>query len=429
MAQRGYQVSVYERRGDMRLSQVEQGRSINLALSDRGLQALRLVDIDDEIKKICIPMHGRLIHDSEGRLTMQPYSGREGQWINSVSRSDLNRILIEAADRFNKVHFFFNQKCLDIDLEYNRVKFQDLEGGDIYTQRGDVIFGADGAGSALRKRMERDAETLDFQVDQSFLAHGYKELSIPPTAEGDYRIDKNVLHIWPRGTYMLIALPNLDGSFTVTLFLPYDADPGFNQLKTDEEISAFFNNHFADVVEHMPQLVDAFKSNPTGPLGTVRCYPWQHASKSLLIGDSAHAIVPFYGQGMNCAFEDVYVLDQLYDTYDGDWSKILTAYQAQRKPNTDAIAELALENYIEMRDQVADPAFALKRQLEMRLESEIENYYSKYSMVTFRADLSYTEAANRGHDQNDKLLAWCRDNLELDIGTVDLETLMKELGI
>lgn len=421
MAQHGHHVSIFERRSDMRLAEIEQGRSINLALSDRGIQALEMVGLHEEIKKICIPMHGRRIHDNDGNLSLQPYSGRAGEWINSVSRSDLNRILIEAADKFENLNLFFNQKCLDIDLEENKVKFQDLEGGDIYTQRADIIFGADGAGSSIRKSIEKESDKFNFEINQSYLAHGYKELSIPPSKDGGYRIDKNALHIWPRGKYMLIALPNLDGSFTVTLFLPYDGEPGFNQLNTEQEITSFFEIHFQDAIGHMPNLISDFKDNPTGPLGTIKCYPWQFGGKTLLVGDSAHSIVPFYGQGMNCAFEDVYILDQLYEQESGNWPHIMEKYQTQRKVNTDAIADLALGNYIEMRDQVTDPVFALKRRLEMRLEKERPDYYSKYSMVTFREDLPYAEAAVRGRKQNAALLAWCRDQSEdVNVDEVDL---------
>ena len=407
LADLGYQVEVHERRADMRRMDVDSGRSINLALSDRGLRALRMIGMEEEIQKICIPMHGRLIHPVQGENYLSKYSGREGEYINSVSRRDLNEALINKADEYDNLHLYFNSKCVQVDLENGRASFEMEEGKGLINVEADIIIGADGAGSSLRRSMKENADALSFENSEEFLSHGYKELEIPPGPNGTYRIEKNALHIWPRGSHMLIALPNLDGSFTVTLFLSYKDDPGFDDLDTDEKILNYFQSYYPDVIPHMPDLLEDYKDNPTGRLGTVKCFPWQAYEKCLLIGDAAHAIVPFYGQGMNAAFEDVFMLDKIIQVHQGDWPAILKTYQETRKVDTDAIADLAIDNFHEMQNKTADPVFVKKRKLEMRLEKEMSNYHSKYSLVTFNENIPYAEAMRRGRRQDELLMGIC----------------------
>jgi len=406
LAQRGYQVSLYEMRGDMRLGEVDAGRSINLALSDRGLRALRLVGLEERMIEECIPMHGRMIHSVEGELRLSKYSGRQEDFINSVSRSDLNRILIEEADKHQDVSLYFDAKCTGIDIENNEVTFD--QNGKTITAKGDVIIGTDGAGSRVRREMLSHVSDENKEDEAVFLSHGYKELSIPATETGGWRIDKNALHIWPRGEFMLIALPNLDGSFTVTLFLSYNDEVGFNHINSDEEIMSFFTTYFPDTLTHMPEIVKDYNDNPVGRLGTLKCFPWQHNGKLMIMGDAAHAIVPFYGQGMNASFEDVFVFDECLDKFDDDWQQVLPYYQKLRKPDTDAIADLALDNFYEMRDHVDDKVFVKKRQIEMQLEQTFPDYYSKYSLVTFNEHISYEQAMKQGRKQDEILLELCR---------------------
>ena len=289
----------------------------------------------------------------------------------------------------------------------------------------DVIFGTDGAGSAVRRSMFDQSAQLRFNYAQDFLDHGYKELTISANAEGQWRLDKNALHIWPRQEFMLIALPNLDGSFTVTLFLPFDGKPGFNQLKDPEVVREFFSNTFPSAYQHMDSLDQDFMHNTTGILGTIKCYPLHAYGKVLLMGDAAHAVVPFYGQGMNCAMEDVVVLDDIIDQYDGDWEKIFEAYQTIRKKDTDAIADLAVENYFEMRDHVDNPEFIMKRKIEMILEEKYPSYSSKYNLVTFNEHVPYSEAMRRGHAQDTFLLDFCKT--QQNVEDVNIEELARSL--
>ncbi len=423
MAQRGYRVSVFEKRPDMRRKTLDAGRSINLALSDRGLKALRLAGVEDEVKKIIIPMHGRYIHPTEGDGWLSRYSGRDGEHINSVSRPGLNEILLNVAESYENVDLHFDYNCISADPISGTVDFEG-QVGQTMTIQADVIFGTDGAGSAVRQSYVKRGPQIRFNFSQQWLDHGYKELEIPPADGGGWRLEKNALHIWPRQDFMLIALPNLDGSFTVTLFLAFDGNPGFNQLDSDDKITAFFNEVFPTATAHMPDLINDFHSNPTSALGTIKCYPWQVNGNMLLMGDAAHAIVPFYGQGMNCSLEDVYVLDQFIDEFNGDWDKVLNAYQENRKKDGDAIADLAIDNYFEMRDHVDNPAFKLKREAEMILERNY-GYSSKYNLVTFNEDVPYSEAMRRGRKQDEFLLNFFegKDSIE----GVNLEELSKSL--
>lgn len=406
MAQKGHQVLLHEKRGDMRKETMSAGRSINLALSNRGLKALALIDMEEEVLSECIPMRGRMIHTLDGQTRFSPYSGREGEYINSVPRGGLNIALLNKAETYPNIQLVFNSNCTSIDLENGRATFKDGRSGETSEVEAAVVLGTDGAGSAVRRSLE--ASNLEgFHCDQHFLSHGYKELCIPPGENGAFQIEKNALHIWPRSTYMVIALPNLDGSFTVTAFFPYGGAYGFDQLKTKEQVLAFFDRHFADLKPYLPNLETMYFENPVGKLGTIKCFPWQANGKVLLLGDAAHAIVPFYGQGMNASFEDVVVFDALYDQHQGNWSTLLPAYQKNRKPDADAIAELALDNFNEMQDHVADPVFVKKRKLEMQLEQQFPEYYSKYSLVTFNENLSYSKAKQLGRKQDELLMAIC----------------------
>jgi len=404
MAQRGYLVHLYERRGDMRLESVDAGRSINLALSSRGLAALEKVGLKEEILKSCIPMTGRLIHPLGADPFLSRYSGREEDYINSVSRWGLNVALLDMAEKEENIRLFFNHKCVKVDLEQASATFNNaLTTGEI-VDTGSVVIGTDGAGSAVRKSMMGKTTQLLFNYSQDFLRHGYKELTIQPGKNGAYKIEKNALHIWPRGNFMIIALPNLNGSFTVTMFHPYEGELGFNNLTSKAKVTAFFEQYYPTLIPYIPNYVEEFFENPVGTLGTIKCYPWQAFGKTLVMGDAAHAIVPFYGQGMNASFEDVRVFDEVMDEFDGDWEKTFYQFQELRYRNTNAIADLAIDNFIEMQDKVDDEDFKKKRKLEMQLEQQHKDYYSKYSLVTFRPDMPYVKAMELGRAQDELLL-------------------------
>ncbi|MCZ6900356.1 MAG: NAD(P)/FAD-dependent oxidoreductase [Bacteroidetes bacterium] len=392
LAKRGYKVTVYERRPDMRRGGEFGGRSINLALSNRGWWPLEQAGVADEVREMIIPMKGRMIHDLNSELTFQPY-GKEGQFINSVSRAGLNMLLINNAEsqgaKFNFEHF-----CLDVDLENTIVKLENSS--QVKNVSSDLIIGADGAFSAVRFAMQM---TDRFNYSQQYIDHGYKELTIPAGKNGEFQLEKNALHIWPRGNYMLIALPNQDASFTCTLFFPFEGDPSFSSLKNTNQVEKFFNTTFPDAVPLLKSMPAEFFQNPTSSLVTVKCYPWVK-DKVLIIGDAAHAIVPFYGQGMNVGFEDCRILNGLIEEFVENWDEILLAYQKNRKPDGDAISSLALKNFIEMRDLVGDSNFILRKKIEARLhESYPDKWIPLYSMVTFNEKLRYSEAERIGKIQ------------------------------
>lgn len=404
LAKRGVQVELYERRPDMRNTNIRAGRSINLAISLRGLKALHRVGLKEKVLEMVIPMPGRMIHDVEGNTNFQPY-GKEGQNIHSVSRGGLNALLMTEAEKAGvKIHF--NQRCVAIDLDAGEATFKNEISGETITVVAKHIYGTDGAFSEVRHNLMM---TERFDYSQSFLKHGYKELSIPPTADGGFRLDKNALHIWPRGGYMLIALPNLDGSFTVTLFLSYEGKHAFENLTTKKQVLDFFQEVFPDAVPHMPTLVDDFFTNPTSSLVTVRCFPWRYKDKVLILGDASHAIVPFYGQGMVSGFEDCYVFDQLADELWDDKLALFKKFEHSRKPDADAIAELALRNFIEMRDSVADPKFLLRKRIEKAINAKHpQKWIPLYSMVTF-SEMRYSEALAKGKEQDkimEEVLSW-----------------------
>lgn len=392
LAKRGYQVSVFERRKDMRKAGYEGGRSINLALSNRGIRALEDVGLAEEMKKVAIPMHGRMMHDIHSNLTFQPY-GKQGQFINSVSRSALNIVLMNKAEELG-VQFYFEQRISKVDLENTSLIINNEQ--STTETKFDLIIGADGAFSAVRGAFQI---TDRFNYSQHYIEHGYKELHIPADNAGEFRMEKNALHIWPRESYMMIALPNPDGSFTCTLFFPFEGATSFNSLRTDAEVTAFFESTFPDALKLMPTLLEDFKSNPTSSLVTVRCYPWVK-NNTLLIGDAAHAIVPFFGQGMNAGFEDCRILNEMLDREQDNWEKVLPLFQQNRKPNADAIAQLALDNFIEMRDLVADEEFLLRKKIEAKIHEQFpKRWIPLYSMVTFYDNIPYAVAYQTGQKQ------------------------------
>ena len=410
LGQRGYNVRVIEMRPDLRKVDISAGRSINLAFSDRGIKAMRMVGIQDKVEPLCIPMNGRMIHDKDGNTFMSNYSGRSHEYINSISRGLLTSLLMDEAEALDNVTIEFNKSCKKVDFENKTATFKDYNTKEEIKIKADVIFGTDGAGSSLRKSYYLEKKFL-FSFSQNYLAHGYKELTILPNSDGGFKTYKNALHIWPRGDFMLIALPNLDGSFTVTLFLSYDeGEYNFNNLTNPEIVTEFFKKEFPDALELMPNLVDDFFENPTAPLGTVKCSPWHYKGNTILLGDAAHAIVPFYGQGMNASFEDVYEFDKVLDQHKGDWEATFKVFEKSRKIDTDAIADLAIDNFYEMRDHVANPIFQEKRKLEMALEQNFPNEYSsKYSLVTFNENMGYHEAMTRGRAQDKAILNMIAD--------------------
>lgn len=386
----GYNVKIYERRPDMRKENMSAGKSINLALSDRGIKALEEVGMMDEIRKIAIPMHGRYIHNADGSTAYQAY-GKNGQFINSVSRGELNKKLMDLAEA-EGAEIHFNKKCKSIDFLENTVFLDDEK------KSFDLVFGADGAFSAAR--MTHQLQHDRFQYQQYYIDFGYKELEIPPAADGSHQLEKNALHIWPRGNYMLIALPNIDGSFTCTLFFPFEGNPSFESLQSKYDVDYFFKTTFADAYTLMPTLLHDFFTNPTSSLVTVKCYPWIRNNNFALIGDAAHAIVPFFGQGMNCGFEDCSVLNSLIKKHQHNWAAILPEYQFLRKPDGDAIADLAIANFVEMRDKVADKRFLLQKKIEAAFSAKHpDKWIPAYSMVTFSPQIRYSEALARGNKQ------------------------------
>ena len=396
LSKRGYKVKIYERRGDMRRATVEAGRSINLALSDRGLLALEKVGLVEEIRKISIPMHGRFIHNLDGTTAFQPY-GKEGQFINSVSRGELNKKLMDLAEEEGAA-IHFHEKCSTINWKENEIEFTNTKSGDRTDAGTDIIFGADGAFSAARLQHQLSHDKFDYH--QYYIDCGYKELTIPAGENGIFLLEKNALHIWPRKDYMLIALPNLDGSFTCTLFFPFKGEQSFEKLDTEEKVTTFFKETFPDIISLIPDLNKQFFHNPVSSLVTVKCFPWIREDKFALIGDAAHAIVPFFGQGMNCGFEDCRILDELIEQNGDDWYTILQQYQTLRKPDGDAIADLAVNNFTEMRDRTADPNFLLQKKIEAWLHEKYpDKWIPAYSQVTFSPHIRYSEALQRGQKQ------------------------------
>lgn len=411
LARRGFQVQVFERLPDMRSEDVPSGRSINLALAERGIDPLRQVGLYERVSEFAIPMRGRMVHPLGDEPELQPYGTREHEVIFAAHRARLNEVLLDAADAEPGVTLHFEHKLTGGDLEEGTLEFRDENADRTLSVRADPVIGADGAASALRGLI---GEATGTTTHSELLDHGYKELTIPPGTDGGFRLDPNALHIWPRGGYMLIALPNTDRSFTATLFLPKKGDPGFDQLDSGAAVRRFFERQFPDVVADIPDLQREFHERPTGVLGTVHCPAWHLDGRALVLGDAAHAIVPFHGQGMNCAFEDCQRLDAFIEEHGDDWSTVFDAFESERRPDAEAIATMALENYEEMRDSVRDPKYKLKRELERQLERHHpDRFVPRYSMVMFHR-LPYREALKRGRIQTAIL-----DQLTRDVASVD----------
>src|SRR5438876_8783125 len=400
LGRRGYDVELYERRAEPREGNMVGGRSINLALSTRGIQALEQIGIADEVLKHAIPMRGRMIHPARAgdRIIFAPYDVDPNKHINSIGRAALNTTLIEAAQRYSNVRVHFNHKCTSVDLDSATAQLLNTSTSQPLSATADSIIGVDGAFSAVRQSMQLKID--NFQYDESYLAHGYKELTIPPGPDGLWRMEKEALHIWPRKSFMMIALPNPDGSFTGTLFWEFEGPRSFATTKTDDDVRRFFEEEFPDAVPLMPNLLDDFRNNPTGSLVTIRCAPWFYKDKVALVGDAAHAVVPFYGQGMNAAFEDCVVLDECLAGFPEDRQRAFAEYFQRRKVNADALADLALENFIEMRDKTASRAFRAKKKLDHFLEAALPGIYLPlYTMVTFTR-IPYGDAARRARLQD-----------------------------
>jgi kynurenine 3-monooxygenase len=413
LGRRGYEIDLYERRGDPREGSMLEGRSINLALSTRGIHALQQIGIADEVLKHAIPMRGRMIHEKSGALHFAPYDVDPNKHINSIGRAALNTTVIEAAQRYPNVRVHFNHMCTGVDLD-SAAAHLETPSGNVDAQ-GDAIIGVDGAFSAVRQSMQMKID--NFEYDESYLAHGYKELTIPPGPNGSWQMEKNALHIWPRKSFMMIALPNPDGSFTCTLFWEFEGPRSFATTKTDDDVRRFFGEEFPDAVPFMSNLLDDFKTNPTGSLVTIRCAPWFHRDQICLVGDAAHAVVPFYGQGMNAAFEDCVVLDECLSEFPQDRHRAFEKYFERRKVNADALADLAIGNFIEMRDKTASKTFRAKKKLDHFLEAATPGIYLPlYTMVTFTR-IPYAQAARRARVQ-DTIIYATLGVLTLAVGTI-----------
>ena len=416
LARQGFRVELFERWPDPRRADVPAGRSINLALAERGIHALAQVGLHHRVGRFAIPMRGRMVHDRDGNLNLQPYGTREDEVIYSVHRGRLNLDLIEAAEATERVRIHFGQELRGLDLERGEASFHDHASGRDYQRQVLPIIGTDGAGSPTRQAIE---SYLGFAADSALLDHGYRELTIPPGADGDYRLDPNALHIWPRGGYMMIALPNADRSFTATLFLANGGSPSFSELADFQAFARFIAEQFPDAMPHLTRLEQDFRDNPVGVLGTIRCPHWHVEGRALILGDAAHAVVPFHGQGMNCAFEDVEALAGLVEECDS-WNRAFARLESLRRPNANAIADMALENYVEMRASVADPKYVLKRRLALALEQRHpQRFVPRYNMVMFRR-IPYAEAQARGRINAEILAQLTRDATALEDVDFDL---------
>jgi kynurenine 3-monooxygenase len=405
LAKRGFPVEIYERRPDMRRVPIRAGRSINLALSARGIHALRQAELWTQMQKIAIPMKGRMMHSAGSELTFQPYGKNDSEVIHSISRGDLGIALMNAAEA-QGVKIRFKQRSTGMDLGTGALRIRDEETRETRTVEGGVVIGCDGSASAIRSQM---VERNRCNLSQEYLDYGYKELTIKAGPEGRHLLEKHALHIWPRGNYMLIALPNIDGTFACILFLPFAGQDSFAELDTRPAVEKFFRERFPDAVPLMPDLAENFFSNPTGAMVTIRCSPWHAGGRALLLGDAAHAIVPFFGQGINCGFEDCSVFFELLARHGADWEKVFRQFGQERKIHTDAIADMAVENFVEMRDRVADPGFLARKKVERALETRYPNVFvPKYSMVTFHR-VPYAVAQRRGQIQDRLLSELCRD--------------------
>jgi len=407
LVKRGFRVEIYERRPDMRRVGMSAGRSINLALSTRGIYPLTQAGLWNDIQKFTVPVKGRMMHSAASELTFQPYGRNEDEVINAISRAELNIALLDAAEQQGvKIHF--QQRCAGMDLNSGALRLRDERTGEERTIDSSVTIGCDGSASAIRNEMLKLSR---FNFSQQYLDYGYKELTIPAGTDGKHVLETNALHIWPRGNYMLIALPNVDGTFGCILFLPFEGADSFAQSTTNAAVTELFESRFPDAIRLMPDLVDHFFANPTGTMATIKCSPWHVGGRALLLGDAAHAIVPFFGQGINCGFEDCSSLLELLDGHGADWACVFSEFEKLRKVNTDAIADLAVENFVEMRDRVADPRFLFRKKVELALEAKYPLLFvPKYAMVTFHR-IPYATALKRGQVQ-DRMLSELCDPIE-----------------
>ncbi len=397
LANKGFKVKLFERRGDIRKTDMAGGRSINLVLTSRGIQALEQVGLKEAAMELVTPVHGRMLHDVEGNTKFVSYGQHEGEVINSISRGLLNKLLLEAAAGHENVEVVFNHVCTDYDIGAKELTFHDDEASETKTVSFERAIGTDGAFSAMRKAMLNQVTNFDYS--QNFLSHGYKELVIPAGEGGKHLIDPNALHIWPRKDFMFMALANLDGSFTCTLYMAHEGENSFDSLQTKPEVEAFFKHYFPDALAMMPNVAEEYFENHSGSMVTVRCFPWSVDAQSILLGDSSHAIVPFFGQGMNSGFEDCFELGRLLDKHgrNPDWAVLFDELQKARKPNADAIADMALENFVEMSATTADPKFQLKKEIGFELERRYpDKFIPRYSMVVFHPEISYAQAQRRG---------------------------------
>jgi kynurenine 3-monooxygenase len=403
LMQRGFAVEIYERRPDMRRVRMSAGRSINLALSTRGIHALQQAGLWERMRNIIIPMKGRMMHSVAGALTFQPYGQNEAEVINSISRLELNISLIDAAEEQGAT-IHFNRRCTGYDWKTGTIRLRDEETGKETTLEAEVVIGCDGSASSIRAEMLRMNR---FNFSQQYLDYGYKELTIPAGPRGEHLLETHALHIWPRGNHMLIALPNIDGTFACILFLPFEGADSFADLTTPAQVDQFFESRFPDAVPLMPQLAENYFANPTGAMVTIKCSPWHVEGKALLLGDAVHAIVPFFGQGLNCGFEDCSCLVELLDQDGADWPRVFAKFENERKVNTDAIADMAIENFTEMRDRVADSRFLFRKRVELALEQRYPQLFvPKYAMVTFHR-IPYSVALARGAVQDRMLAELC----------------------
>lgn len=396
LAKAGYKVTIYERRSDIRKAEISAGKSINLALSTRGWKALNMAGVDEKVKPIAIPMTGRIMHDLAGNETYQPY-GKEGQAIYSISRGDLNARMMDIAEQDGGAVIHYHHKCVDVDLEGGKVILENTQTNQRVEDEADVVFACDGAFSAVRYNGMQKLDRFDYLQD--YIDDGYKELLLPANEDGSYKLDKNALHIWPRGRFMLIALANDDGSFTCTLFMPFEGENSFEALKTDEDVDRFFKETFPDFYEMFPGLIDSWHDHPLSSLAIIRCFPWTKG-KVALMGDAAHATVPFYGQGMNSGFEDCSVMYELMLKHKEDWVKVFDEYQELRKPDGDAVQDLSVHNYYVMRDYVGDPMFLLQKKIEKKFSDVYpDKWMPLYSQVSF-SSIRYSEAWRTGQKQD-----------------------------
>lgn len=400
LGRRGYRVTVFEKRPDMRRKEVAAGRSINLALAERGINALKMAKLFDEVEPLLIPMRGRMLHPLGEKQEFSPYGQRPHEVIHSVSRGLLNQVMLTAAEDAEEVFVEFQHECTGVDLDRREIDLLDHQSGQKKRVEYDILIGTDGAASEVRSAIVR-ASGGSFCTE--WLDHDYKELEIPAGPNGQFQIDKNSLHIWPRHGYMLIALPNLDGSFTVTLFLQMQGNPGFDKLVSSQDVLKFFGEQFPDALELIPELAEDFAANPTGRLGTIRCSKWTNGQDALILGDASHAIVPFHGQGMNAGFEDCALLTRLLDENGTTWPDAMTRFEQTRIADANSIADMALENYVTMRDTVLDPQFHLKKKIGFELEKRWPHrFIPRYSMVMFH-NIPYHIVQQRGLIQNDIL--------------------------